>query len=71
MASFGGSPAYQSARWALHGLTQALQDDLDATNILVQEVVLPEVESDYWRNNPGSRERLPWLARSDSSKSAA
>ena len=44
-------------------LTLALQADLSDSNVVVQEVVLPEVDSEYWEHHPGSRSRVPWLGR--------
>ena len=63
VTSWRGSTAYISARWALRGLTLALQADLRDTGIQVQEVMLPEVDSGYWLHNPGSRQRVPWLGK--------
>eukprot|EP01138_Halocafeteria_seosinensis_P006152 gb/GECG01006291.1/.p1 GENE.gb/GECG01006291.1/~~gb/GECG01006291.1/.p1 ORF type:complete len:165 (+),score=7.57 gb/GECG01006291.1/:1-495(+) len=51
-----------SMRYALCGLSKALAADLWSTNILVQEVILGEVSSTYWKNNPGSATRLPKIA---------
>lgn len=50
-------------RFALSGLSKSLRADLWPTNILVQEVILGEVESSYWKNNPGSAARLPKIAK--------
>jgi short-subunit dehydrogenase len=63
VTSWGGCTAYLASRWALRGLSLALQADLRGSGVLVQEVILPEVDSEYWRNNPGSRQRVPWLGR--------
>jgi len=62
ISSWGGATAYLSARWAFRGLTLALQADLAGTGIKVQEVMLPAVESGYWKNNPDSRQRVPWIS---------
>eukprot|EP01138_Halocafeteria_seosinensis_P006151 gb/GECG01006290.1/.p1 GENE.gb/GECG01006290.1/~~gb/GECG01006290.1/.p1 ORF type:complete len:336 (+),score=31.99 gb/GECG01006290.1/:1-1008(+) len=57
-----GSTMYTTMRYALCGLSKALAADLWSTNILVQEVILGEVSSTYWKNNPGSATRLPKIA---------
>jgi short-subunit dehydrogenase len=51
--------AYIAARHALLGFTEALRADVKGTGIDVTLVVLGAVETPYWRNNPGSRERIP------------
>jgi hypothetical protein len=47
-------------RWASR-LYQGLCQDVGGSEITVQEVVLPGLKSDYWTNNPGSIQRMPWL----------
>ena len=54
-----GATAYLAARWAIRGFTEALRADLDGTNIGVTLYESGVVESPYWSNNPGSRERVP------------
>ena len=51
--------AYIAARHALLGFTEALRAEVKGTGIGVTLVVLGTVETPYWKNNPGSRERLP------------
>ncbi len=58
-----GATAYTAARWAIRGLTQALRADLAGTNIGITLYESGEVESPYWNNNPGSRERVPKISR--------
>ncbi len=58
-----GATAYMAARWALRGFTRALQADLRHTNIQVTLFTAGEVSSSYWKNNPGSRERVPGISR--------
>ena len=53
-----GSTAYAAGRWALRGLTNCTRADLHETKITVQEVVLGDVKSEYFSNNPGSIERV-------------
>lgn len=58
-----GATAYTSARWALRGFTEALRADLRETGIGVSLVAATTVESPYWNHNPGSRDKLPAIAR--------
>ena len=51
--------AYVAARRAVAGLADTLQVELRGTGVAVTLVVLGPVETPYWKNNPGSRERLP------------
>ena len=64
-APWPGATAYTAARWGLRGLAEALAVDLMAAGrggVSVTEVVLTEVASAYFVNNPGSHERLPGIA---------
>ncbi|KOV88916.1 SDR family oxidoreductase [Nocardia sp. NRRL S-836] len=58
-----GAVGYQSARWALRGLTASLRLDLRGTGVGVSEVVPGKVSSEYFANNPGAEERIPAIAR--------
>jgi short-subunit dehydrogenase len=58
-----GATAYTAARWAVRGFTEALRADLAGTGIGVTLFESGAVSSNYWDNNPGSRERLPGIAR--------
>jgi short-subunit dehydrogenase len=58
-----GAAAYTAARWAMRGFTEALRADLDGTGVGVTLVEAGAVGSSYWDNNPGSRERMPGIAR--------
>jgi short-subunit dehydrogenase len=60
---WGGAAAYASSRWALRGFSEALKVDLHGTGVGISNVVLGEVESNYWQANPGARERLPAIAK--------
>lgn len=51
--------AYIAARHALRGFAAGLRADLRGQGVGVSEIVLGAVDSPYWENNPGSRERLP------------
>jgi short-subunit dehydrogenase len=58
-----GATAYLAARWALRGFTEALRADFDGSGINVTLVEPGVVNSPYWVHNPGSRERVPKLAK--------
>jgi short-subunit dehydrogenase len=58
-----GAAAYTAARWAVRGFTEALRADLDGTGVGVTLFEGGTIASSYWDNNPGSRERLPGIAR--------
>ena len=60
---FVGSVAYTAARWALRGFSAALRIEMRGTGVTVTDVVLAKIASNYWENNPGSEERLPWVTR--------
>lgn len=55
-----GATAYMAGRWALRGLVEALRADLNPTKVLVQEVILGETNSEYFKNNPASNERVDY-----------
>jgi short-subunit dehydrogenase len=66
-APWPGATAYAAARWGLRGVAAALRADLAAAGragarVRCCEVVLSEVASDYFVNNPGAHERLPSIA---------
>jgi len=60
---FGGATAYLANRWALRGLSEGLRADVDGTNIKIKEAIFGETRSNYFENNPGSEERIPWIGR--------
>jgi len=51
--------AYIAARRAIAGFAEALQSELKPTGVVVTLVVLGNVETPYWDNNPGSRKNVP------------
>ncbi len=55
------SVAYASARWALRGFSMALRVDLRDTGVSVTDVVMSKISSNYWENNPGTEDRIPWV----------
>ena len=54
---------YTAARWALRGLNEALNQDLQGTGVKSCNLVLGRVDSPYFDNNPDSEEALPGIAR--------
>jgi len=58
-----GATAYLAARWAVRGFSEALRADLDGTGIGITLYESGVVASDYWKNNPGSRERVPRMGK--------
>lgn len=62
-APWPGSSAYAVARWAMRGFTRALHADFAEANVGVSLVAATTVDSPYFERNPGSRERLPAIAR--------
>ena len=58
-----GATAYHAARWAVRGFTEALRADLYHTNIGVSLYESGVVDSPYWKNNPGSLERVPKMGK--------
>lgn len=58
-----GATAYHAARWALKGFSEALRADLHDSNIGVTLFESGVIETEYWQHNPGSRERVPKIAK--------
>jgi short-subunit dehydrogenase len=58
-----GATAYIAACRAMRGFSDALRADLDRTAIRVTHYESGPVDTPYWSNNPGSRERVPGVAR--------
>ena len=58
-----GATAYIAACRAMRGFSDALRADLYGTRIGVTHYESGPIESPYWENNPGSRERVPGIAR--------
>jgi short-subunit dehydrogenase len=54
-----GATAYIAARRALDGFNEGLRLELAGSGINVMLAMFGSIESPYWDNNPGSRERLP------------
>jgi short-subunit dehydrogenase len=57
-----GATAYGAARWAVRGFSATLRADLHGTGIGVTLMTPGKVSSAYFANNPGSEERIPWIA---------
>ena len=58
-----GATAYTAARWAVRGLSEALHADLAGSGVGVTLFESGAITSSYWDHNPGSRERMPGVAR--------
>jgi short-subunit dehydrogenase len=56
------SAGYAAARWALRGLHEALSQDLVGSGVRSCHVVFGHVASPYFENNPGTLDKMPWLA---------
>lgn len=54
-----GAASYTAARWALHGLFEAVRAETTGTGVRATMATFAKVSSDYWKNNPGSEERVP------------
>lgn len=54
-----GATGYAVARWAVRAFSGQLREDLRGTGVGVTLVAASEVDSPYFENNPGSRERIP------------
>ena len=61
--NFPGANGYATARWAMRAFSEHLREDLRGTGVGVTLVVPAEVDSPYFDNNPGSRERIPTVGR--------
>ncbi|MCB1850111.1 MAG: SDR family NAD(P)-dependent oxidoreductase [Gammaproteobacteria bacterium] len=58
-----GATAYIAACRAMRGFSDALRSDLHGTRISVTHYESGPIDSPYWQNNPGSRERVPGIAK--------
>jgi uncharacterized protein len=58
-----GATAYGVARWAMRAFSYQLGEDLRGTGVGVSLLAPSEVDSPYFDHNPGSRERIPKIAR--------
>lgn len=58
-----GASAYGVARWAMRAFSYQLEAELRGSGIGVTLLAPFEVDSPYFDNNPGSRERIPGIAR--------
>ena len=54
---------YTSARWALRGLNESLNQDLAGTGVFSCNVVLGRVESPYFENNPETESAMPGISK--------
>jgi len=58
-----GATGYAASRCALRGFNDGLRAELRGTGVGVTHLVFGEVTSDYFDNNPGSRERIPSISK--------
>jgi short-subunit dehydrogenase len=58
-----GATGYIAACRAMRGLSDALRADLYNTGVHVTHYESGPIDSPYWHNNPGSRERVPRIAK--------
>lgn len=58
-----GATSYTAVRWALRGLSEALNQDLVGTGVTSSHVVFGEVASAYFEHNQVDRGHLPKLGR--------
>lgn len=58
-----GATAYIAACRAMRGFSDALRADESGGGIGVTHYESGPIATPYWRNNPGSRERVPGIAR--------
>lgn len=58
-----GSTGYIASRFALRGFTEALQMDLKGTGVIATNFTPGKVSSTYFRDNPGSEDRIPGIAK--------
>lgn len=59
---FPGATGYSTARWAMRGFSDSLSMDLRGTGVKCSLLTFGEVQSEYFANNPRSRERLPRIS---------
>ncbi len=57
--SWPGAVAYTAARAAMEAFTNALRADVRGSGVSVMLATFGTVETNYWKNNPGSREHVP------------
>lgn len=56
---FAGATGYIATRKAMIGLHEALNSDFHRTKLKASLVYFARVDSPFWKNNPGSADRLP------------
>lgn len=61
---WSGAVAYTAARAAMEAFTEALRADIHGSGVSVMLATFGTVETNYWRNNVGSREHMPKRAAS-------
>ena len=59
---WGGATGYASARWALRGMHEALNQDLEGMGVKSCQITFGEVKSEYFESNPNSHEKIPKIS---------
>jgi short-subunit dehydrogenase len=57
------SVGYTAARAALRGFHHALSQDLAGSGVACSHVIFGKISSEYFDNNPGVIEKMPWLSK--------
>lgn len=63
MMGWSGATGYACARAAQHQFAENLREDVRGTGLVVSEVTLGEVSSEYFTANADSHERLPSIGK--------
>ena len=58
-----GATGYAVARWAIRAFASQLREDFRGTGVGVTLMAPAEVDSPYFDNNPGARERIPRVGK--------
>lgn len=56
-----GAAGYIAARWAVRGLFEAVRMETVGTGVRTSMATFAKVTSEYWKNNPGSEARVPYV----------
>jgi uncharacterized protein len=56
-----GAAAYIAGRWAVRGLFEAVRMETAGTGVRAAMATFAKVSSEYWKNNPGSEARVPYV----------
>ena len=59
---WAGATGYASARWALRGMHEALNQDLEKLGVRSCQIIFGEVTSEYFKSNPNSHHKIPKIS---------